>query len=244
VHVVGAKFVKMIDQGVVKDIEHIVTNSYNTRSRIIKYYGRPDAQVLGGGIEYEKFKKGDDEKYFFYPSRMSPNKRQDYAIRAFNHFKRHIKGYKLILAGPVSEDKFFQSYYKKIVALAKEVGDVEIMTTVNEKQLLKLYSNCTAVLFPPINEDYGLVPLEAMASYKPVIAVNEGGSKESIEDRKTGMLVNSIEEMGNVMKEVAENPSFAKELGKNGRELVVKNYSWVRFFKEYDKILKDATKKN
>jgi glycosyltransferase involved in cell wall biosynthesis len=242
VHMVGTRAVKMLDQGVVKDIEKIVTNSYNTRSRIIKYYGRDDATVLGGGVEYEKYKNGDDEKYFLYPSRFSPNKRQDYAIRAFNHFKRHIKGYKLILAGPVSNDKFYYNYYKKVAALAKEVGDVKIITEANDKELTKLYSNSTAVLFTPVNEDYGLVPLEAMASYKPVIAVKEGGTKETIEDRKTGMLVNSIEEMGNAMKEIAENPSFAKELGKNGRENVIKNYSWKRFFAEYDKLLKETKK--
>lgn len=243
VHIVGAKAVKMLDQSIVKDIECIMTNSYNTRKRIIRYYGRDDATVLGGGVEYENYKKGDDEKYFFYPSRISPNKRQDYAIRAFNRFKRQVKGYKLIIAGPVSSDKFYFNYYKNIQALAKAVGDVEIMVDVNDRKLNDLYSNCTAVLYTPMDEDYGLVPLEAMASSKPVIAVNEGGMKETIEDRKTGMLVNSMDEMGEVMAEIAQNPSLAKELGKNGRERVVKHYSWKRFFKEFDKALKEVKKK-
>ena len=62
-----------------------------------------------------------------------------------------------------------------------------------------MYSKCTAVLYPPLNEDYGLVPLEAMASGKPIIAANEGGPKETIADNKTGILVNSAEEMANAM---------------------------------------------
>jgi glycosyltransferase involved in cell wall biosynthesis len=243
VHIIGSKAVKILDQGVVKNIEKIVTNSYNTRSRIIKYYGRHDTTVLGGGVEYENYEKGSDGKYFLYPSRISPNKRQDYAIRAFNHFKRQVKGYKLIIAGAVSEDKFYQNYYKKLVALANGVGYVEIITDASDKRLAHLYSNCTAVLFTPLNEDYGLVPIEGMASYKPVIAVNEGGTRETIEDRKTGILTNSIEEMGNAMKEVAENPSFAAELGRNGRDRVVKHYSWSRFFKKYDKLLNEVKKK-
>ncbi len=238
VHIVGTKFVKMLDQGVVKDVESILTNSYNTRSRVIKYYQRDDATVLPGGIDYENFKKGYDRKYFFYPSRISPNKQQDFAIRAFNHFKREFKGYRLILAGPVSTDRFYYDYYMKIKALAKGVNDVEIMTNVNEKMLEKLYSDCTAVLYPPVNEDYGLVPLEAMASSKPVIALNQGGPKETIEDNKTGILVNSIEEMGNAMKNIVGNPSLAETLGRNGREHVIKNYSWKGFFKEFDKSLK------
>ena len=126
-HIIGAKAVKTLDQGVVKNIECILTNSYNTRSRIIKYYGRKDATVLRGGIEYQKYKKGGDEKYFLYPSRISPNKRQELAIKAFNHFKRQMKGYKLIIAGAVSQDNTYNSYYAKIVALANAVGDVEVM---------------------------------------------------------------------------------------------------------------------
>ncbi len=242
VHIIGTKVVRMLDQGVVGNIERIVANSHNVRSRIIKYYGRKDATVLGGGIEYNDFKRGGDDKYFLYPSRISPNKRQDFAIRAFNHFKRQVKGYKLKLVGPVSQDRLFQNYYNKIVALGNEVGDVEIITNVKDSALNHLYSNCTAVLYPPLNEDYGLVPLEAMASHKPVIAVNEGGMRETIDNRKNGILVNSIEEMGDAMKEVAENPSLAKELGRNGRENVVKHYSWRGFFKKFDKSLNEVSK--
>lgn len=242
VHIVGTKAVKMIDQSVTKNIEFILANSFNTRSRIIKYYGRKDAEVLGGGVDYELFKKGYEEKYFLYPSRISPNKQQEFAIRAFDLFKRQIKGYKLIIVGAVSQDKFYYNYYKNINALANAVGDVDIITNANEKMLTKLYSNCTAVLYPPINEDYGLVPLEAMASSKPVIALNEGGPRETIEQEKTGLLVNNIEEMANAMKEIAENPSLGKEMGKNGRERIVKYYSWKRFFNEFDKKVKQVKK--
>jgi len=242
IHILGAQAVRMIDQGVVKYIERIMTNSYNTRSRVVKYYGRRDATVLGGGIDYKDYKNSDDKRYFFYPSRISPNKRQDLAIRAFNRFKRDVKGYRLVIAGAVSQDRFFQNYYQKIRALAREVGDVEILTEVSDKKLKRLYANSTAVLYTPINEDYGLVPLEAMASSKPVIAVNEGGPKETVEDGKTGILVNSIEELGQSMKEIAENPSLAKEMGKNGRNRVIKHYSWRHFFKEFDKVLKEMKK--
>ncbi len=232
----------MLDQGVVKDIEKIVTNSYNTRSRVVKYYGRDDASVLGGGIDCKEYRNNGDKKYFFYPSRISPNKRQEYAIRAFNHFKRQVKGYKLVLAGSVSQDSLYYNYYKKIVALADAVGDVAVMADPDDKTVKQFYSNCTAVLYTPLNEDYGLVPLEAMASSKPILAVNEGGPKETVEDGKTGILVNSVEELGNAMREVAENPSLADELGRNGRERVAKRYSWNLFFGGFDKALNDVKK--
>ena len=241
VHILGAQAIRMLDKGVVRNVERIVANSYNTRARIIKYYNR-DARVIGGGVEYKDFEDRDDRKYFLYPSRISPNKRQDFAIRAFNHFKRQVNGYRLIIAGPVSQDKVYQNYYSKIVALSNMIGDIEILTDVDDKRLKELYSECTAVLYPPINEDYGLVPLEAMASHKPVIGVNEGGIKETVEPGKTGMLVNTIEEMGNAMKEIAENPSLAAQMGRSGREHVVKHYSWKGFFKEFDKELQKVKK--
>lgn len=238
VHVVGTRFVKMIDQKVAKNIEGIVANSFNVRSRIIKYYGRKDSTVLGGGVDYNIYKDNGDKKYFLYPSRISPNKRQEFAIRAFNHFKRQLKGYRLIIAGPVSQDKIYYNYYKKITALANSVGDIEIITDASDKKLIDLYANCTAVLYPPLNEDYGLVPLEAMASGKPVIGVREGGIKETIEEDKTGILVDTVEEMGNAMRKVAETPSLSKEFGKNGRSRVIEHYSWKRFFREFDKELR------
>ena len=115
-------------------------------------------------------------------------------------------------------------------------------TNVNERQLIDLYSSSTAVLFAAINEDYGLVPLEAMASSKPVIATNEGGPMETIVDGKTGYLVNSPGEMAGKMLFIAEHDSVASKLGKAGRNRVVNSYSWPRFFEKLDPILRKAAR--
>ena len=112
------------------------------------------------------------------------------------------------------------------------------MTKASDRALIDLYSRCTAVLYPPINEDYGIVPLEAMASSKPVIAVNEGGPKETVLHNKTGMLVNSEQEMASAMARLARDGELAARLGKAGRKRVEREYSWERFFKEFDKYLR------
>ena len=53
VHMVGVRFVKMLDQGVVRNIEQIVVNSHNVEKDLMfKYYGRKDATVLGGGVNF------------------------------------------------------------------------------------------------------------------------------------------------------------------------------------------------
>ena len=96
------------------------------------------------------------------------------------------------------------------------------------------------MLYPPINEDYGLVPLEAMASSKPVIALNQGGPKETIIEGRTGYLVNNEHSMCNAMLKISENPELASKMGKNGRKHVIENYSWAHFFREFDKELKSV----
>ncbi|MGC8495708.1 MAG: glycosyltransferase [Candidatus Micrarchaeia archaeon] len=242
IYKVGAKAVRSIDQSIVKDIECIVANSSNTKSRIEKYYGRKDAMVLNGGIDYKEYRNNGDANYFLYVSRISPNKRQEYAMKAFEIFKRKKKGYNLVIAGALSRDRLYQKYYEKIANEAKRIGNVEFVLDASEQKIIELYSNSTAVLFTAMNEDYGLVPLEAMASSKPVISVNEGGPKETIIQGKTGYLANSPEEMAKYMLEIASDKEFAEELGKNGRNRVIKNYSWERFFAEYDKILKKVSK--
>ncbi len=247
IYKIGINAIRMIDQSIVKNIEFIFANSKNTESRIAKYYGRKDAEVLNGGINYKEFRNNGDYKYFLYPSRISPNKRQEYAISSFRKFRAGLNAkekdrYKLIICGAVSKDKAFQEYYKKIKEEVRKTQDVQIITGASEKKLAELYSKATAVLYPPLNEDYGLVPLEAMASWKPVIAVNEGGPKETVLHGKTGFLVNSENEMAEKMKYIAEHPSIASDIGKNGRKHVEKNYSWEVFFKKFDKKLQEIKK--
>lgn len=244
VYAMGAAGVRLLDQGVVKKIEGILANSENTNGRIQKYYGRKDATVLPGGIEYETFKSGEDRKYFLYPSRFSPNKRQDYAIRAFREFRRHMKGYRLVLCGAVSKDNAFREYYDTIKSMVANAGDVTIMENVSESRLRHLMAESTAVLYPPMNEDYGLVPLEAMASRKPVIAVNEGGPASTIEEGRTGFLVNSEEGMARCMRYVAQHPKIAEQMGDNGRREVERHYSWKAFFKVFDREARKVAKRS
>ena len=97
-------------------------------------------------------------------------------------------------------------------------------------ELTALYANCYCVLFSPIDEDFGIIPLEAMASEKPIIAVNEGGPKETIIDNETGYLVNSIDEMAKRMIELSEDMSKVEEMGKLGKSHVNKNFSKELFF--------------
>ncbi|MDP3724300.1 MAG: glycosyltransferase, partial [bacterium] len=69
---------------------------------------------------------------------------------------------------------------------------VEFLGEVSDDRLIALYQGCQAVIFPSEDEDFGIVPVEAMAAGKPVIAHNSGGVKETMIDGKTGILVDEL----------------------------------------------------
>ncbi|MGC8478557.1 MAG: glycosyltransferase [Candidatus Micrarchaeia archaeon] len=243
-YIIGSIAVRNIDKKVVKKIEGILANSNNTKLRIERYLGRNDAKVVNPGIDVEGYENKGTERFFFYPSRFSPNKRQEYVIKAFEILKKRYGklGYKLVLAGAVSRDKFYYSYYEYIKKLASEVQDIEVLENAKDEEVRSLMSRATAILYAPIDEDFGLVPLEAMASMKPIIAVGQGGPKETVVNGKTGYLVRNEEEMAEMMNFVIEHPKIAEQLGKEGRERVELRYSWKEFFEKFDKEARKVAK--
>ncbi len=236
------KVYSTMEKGIVKEIEAIATNSRNTSKRIKSIFNR-NAQVINPGIDYKNFRDGGDGKYFIYTSRIAEQKRQEYAIRAFEIFRKNRKyrDYKLVLAGSLSRRyRDFNEYYDRLRSM--RVQNVVFRLSPTSEGLAGLYSRATAVLFTAINEDYGIVPLEGMASYKPVISVNEGGPRETIVNGKTGFLVDSPSEMAKKMEFIAENGQIAKEMGRAARKRVEKHYSWASFFEKFDKMARKVSK--
>lgn len=232
---------KIVAKNIVKNIEEVAANSQVTRQRIKKYYSK-ESTVINPGIDYERFSEGGDDKYFVYPSRFVVNKRQEYVINAFKEYVKKTKSnHSLILAGTLSKDPEHIRYMQRLKNLAGS-AKIRFMPNPSDKKLAELYSRSTAVLFAAINEDFGIVPLEGMASSKPVISVNEGGPTETILNRKTGFLVNSYSEMAERMQQVVDNPSMAKRMGKAGRNRIISHYSWQSFFYEFDRLAKSAAK--
>jgi glycosyltransferase involved in cell wall biosynthesis len=81
----------------------------------------------------------------------------------------------------------------KILQIINNYKNIKLLVNVNDNELQDLYSNCFALIYMPVNEDFGLVPLEGMASGKICIAANEGGCKETVIDGKTGFLITASE---------------------------------------------------
>jgi glycosyltransferase involved in cell wall biosynthesis len=220
---------KYLEYKTVPKIEYIFSVSKNSQKRIRKYLNR-DSEVLYPGIETKKFSCRGYERFFLYPSRIDRIKEFEYAIKAFKLFSSRNKGWKFVIAGSLVG--FFSGYLKKLQSMCDD--SIIIETDVTEERILDLYSRCYAVLFSAIDEDFGLVPLEALASSKPVIARNEGGPRETIMDGADGFLVSSPQEMAEKMEWLAKNPEACEKMGKAGRRKVQKYFTWENFLKRFE----------
>jgi len=119
------------------------------------------------------------ENYFLVVSRLVGAKNVDLAVEICKNLKLPLK-----IVGTGRElDRL-----KKLADGSK----VEFLGDVNDEKLVELYQNCRALIFPASQEDFGIVPVEAMAAGKPVIALAEGGVKETVIDGKTGLLVEDL----------------------------------------------------
>jgi glycosyltransferase involved in cell wall biosynthesis len=84
---------------------------------------------------------------------------------------------------------------------------VRILGQVSESELIDLYARCRGLICTSIDEPFGLTPLEAMASGKPVIAVDSGGFRETV-TRDTGILVQpDVESIMNALQQVSKDPA-------------------------------------
>lgn len=232
------KIFKYLEAKVAPKIEKICTNSTNSQARIRKYLGR-ESEIIYPGVDVNLFKCIDYEKFFFYPSRITPEKRFELAIEAFRRSGLHDRGFRIVIAGSLQQErKEHMQYYNYLCELVKGIG--EVRANIPYGELKSLYSRCYAVMFTPVNEDFGIIPLEAMASEKPVIAIDEGGPRETVVHKRTGFLAKDADEMALYMNALASDVSIAEKMGRAGRKHVVDNFSWDNFFRKYEVALREA----
>lgn len=181
-------------------VEKIITNSKNTQSRI-KRYMHKDADIIYPPIDTSKYKFEISGDFWLSVNRLYPEKRVELQIDAF----RLMPEEKLIIVGGYAEGDHAAKYAEMIKNNLPK--NVDLKKAVTDKELVYLYANCKGLITTAMDEDFGMTPVEAMASGKPVIAVNEGGYLESIVDRKTGILIEpNIHNIITAINIISNNP--------------------------------------
>ena len=178
-------FNRRLNKKYLKHVGKIVCNAENTKKRV-KRFLKKDSLVINPPTETSRYKYEKTGDYWLAVNRLFTAKRVDMQIKAF----RKMKNEKLIIVGSYEKSRHFQGYANYIKKIKPK--NVEIKSWVSQKELLKLYANCKGFITTAIDEDFGMTPVEAMASGKPVIAGNEGGYKETIINGKTGILIDDI----------------------------------------------------
>jgi glycosyltransferase involved in cell wall biosynthesis len=172
---------RFFDQRSIRNVDTIVANSENIKGRVTRFYQR-GSEVIYPGIDTSRFLCIEYGDYWLSVNRLYPEKRVELQIEAF----RRLPDEKLLIAGGYTAGDHKSVYVQKI--MRDLPPNVTILGEVSEEKLIDLYSRCKALLCTAVDEDFGLTPLEAMASGKPVVAVDEGGFKETVTP-ETGVLV-------------------------------------------------------
>ncbi len=164
-------WLRLWDKSASQRPDYYLANSKNVAGRIKKFYRR-EAEVVYPGVDTNQFYSDKKSNYFLIVSRLSKYKNVEMAIKAFNEL-----GERLLVIGSGPERKRLEGMAKK---------NIEFLGFKSDEMVRSYYSRARAFIFPQ-EEDFGLTPIEAMASGVPVIALKKGGALETIVDRKTGL---------------------------------------------------------
>ena len=107
-----------------------------------------------------------------------------------------------------------------------------------------LIEHALALIYTPVNEHFGIVPIEAMALGRAVIAHDSGGPRESVVSGETGYLCANWEEFGNAMGKLAEDRKLGEKMGQKGRERAEKRFSFEAFGEQLDREVRNMERKS
>ncbi|XP_019249463.1 PREDICTED: alpha-1,3/1,6-mannosyltransferase ALG2-like [Nicotiana attenuata] len=238
----------------------ILVNSRFTASTFAKTFKNLDARgikpaVLYPAVNVDQFEKPNVTKLNFLSiNRFERKKNIELAISAFAMLCTHgmhdrqgvnIDDVSLTVAG-----KFIQECRSNLEEL-KKVGRKK--KGVSQRVRFKLHlalcrkkcmlAQCLCVLYTPKDEHFGIVPLEAMAAYKPVIACNSGGPVESVKHGVTGFLCDpSPREFSLAMANLIQDPHMAEKMGLDAHEHVTESFSTKIFGQHLNRYLVDVAR--
>lgn len=241
---IGSGFFRTVDRRAWRNYRRIFPISEEVRKRIVAGRLAPESklEVLQPGVDLSSFVPSiTTEKTFFLPGRIMWTKNLELAIESFQKFRQGISepdGWRLRIAGIV--DRKSRPYLEKLRGMAGGDPSIEFQIHPTDEEMLENYRSCFATLFTAFNEDWGLVVIEAMASAKPVVAVDRGGPREIVRHEHDSLLVNpEPRDFADAMIRLAEEPDLYDTLAKNGPHSAAR-FDCQAFVERLDSALESA----
>jgi len=178
-------FLRHYDFETAQKVDYFIANSKETARRVEKFYRREStviyppieiSQGLALRTQGEALRK---REYYLSVGRLTYAKRVDLAIEACNQLKLPLK-----IVGAGKEESSLR-------AIAGPT--IEFLGAVSDEELARLYAGAKALIFCALDEDFGMVPVEAMSHGTPVIALAQGGVLETLIEGKTGVFFDKPE---------------------------------------------------
>jgi glycosyltransferase involved in cell wall biosynthesis len=207
--------IRHADRQAIAGARKVYTIAGNVSQRLKRYNGIEAPPLYPPPRHGEKFYCAPAEPYLFFPSRLTTIKRQSLVLEALAHTQQEVR---VRFAGTADQPE----YAEKLKQLAAQLGvehRVEWLDAVDAEELRRQYAHALAVVFPPVDEDYGYVTLEAMLAAKPVITCTDsGGPLEFVLPGQTGLVAEPIpEKLAAALDAIWHDPERARAWGEAGR---------------------------
>ncbi len=202
-----------LDNRVLGESRRLFSNARNTAARLARFNGLTAEPLYHPPPLAGKLTAGPVGDYLLSVGRLEGNKRVDLIVRALAHAGRRVR---LIVAGAGP----LRSQLEETAANSGVADRVTFTDAVSEQRLIELYAGALAVVFPPFDEDYGYVTLEAFLARKAVITTTDaGGPLEFVDDGVTGLVCAATPQaLGAAIARLAADPRLAASLGQAGYE--------------------------
>jgi glycosyltransferase involved in cell wall biosynthesis len=211
------RFIQASDEMAFAEARAVYSISGNVAKRLAKYSGIEAVPLYSPPDNAELFRCADYEPFLFFPSRINSLKRQELVLQALKRTRQPVA---VTFAGTADDPRYEQRLHTQTARLGL-ADRVRWAGQIDNNEKIDLYARCYGVIYPPLDEDYGYVTLEAMLAAKSILTCTDsGGTLEFIRHGENGLVAEPTPEaLADAMDTLWARPDLAKLWGAAGREI-------------------------
>jgi trehalose synthase len=176
----------------------------------------------------------DDKPIVTQVSRFDRLKDPSGVIDAFRKVKRYIDCQLILAGGTAADDPESVEVFENVKRQAEGDPDIHILLMPqSDIHINAIQRASTVIVQKSIREGFGLTVTEALWKAKPVVASAVGGITVQIKHRHHGLLCHSVDGAALAIRQLLQNPEYARRLGESGREHVRQNFLLTRHLRDY-----------